>query len=207
MKSHLPAVKDTIVHKLVYAPHCYLTFVDVGGDYKKKHKNSLKKWFKYRQLETAKHQSGLLLGEFGLSPGKKDFDKYLNDIFYRLDSAQGSWTYWSSDLGGWGPLNGDRSPSPILNELLRIYPQAVAGELLSYSYQPSEHKFTMHMISDTSIHAPTIISIPLQKYPSLPIVNITSESSFDMDKDSKNNSIILSVKEHRKQVDIEIRTP
>jgi hypothetical protein len=110
-------------------------------------------------------------------------------------------------LGGWGPLNGDRSPSPILNELLRIYPQAVAGELLSYSYQPSEHKFTMHMISDTSIHAPTIISIPLQKYPSLPIVNITSESSFDMDKDSKNNSIILSVKEHRKQVDIEIRTP
>lgn len=207
MKSHLPAVKDTIVNKLVYAPHCYLTFVDVGGDYKKKHKNSLKKWFKYRQKETAKHQSGLLLGEFGLSPGKKDFDKYLNDIFYRLDAAQGSWTYWSSDLGGWGPLNGDRSPSPILNELLRIYPQAVAGELLSYSYKPAEHKFTMHMMSDTSIHAPTIISIPLQKYPSLPIVNITSDSPFEMDRDSKNNTIILTVKAHRKLVDIEIAIP
>ena len=99
------------------------------------------------------------------------------------------------------------SPSPILNELLRIYPQAVAGELLSYSYKPAEHKFTMHMMSDTSIHAPTIISIPLQKYPSLPIVNITSDSPFEMDRDSKNNTIILSVKAHRKLVDIEIAIP
>ena len=63
------------------------------------------------------------------------------------------------------------------------------------------------MISDTTIHAPTIIAIPLHKYSAFPVVKITSESPFEMDKDSKNNTLVLTVKEHRKLVDIEISIP
>ncbi len=206
MKSHLPMVKDTIVNKLVYAPHCYMTFVDVGGDYKKKHQKKLKQWFDYREQEAIKHKASILLGEFGLSPGKKDFDKYLQDIFAGLDSRMGSWTYWASDLGGWGPLKADRSPSPILHELLRIYPQAVAGELKNFQYDSEKKKFSMHFVSDTSITAPTIISVPKELFPVSPKITVTGSLNYETQIDSSSNSFLVSIKDNKATIHIEIQS-
>ena len=160
MSSHLPKVNDSIAHKLVYAPHVYMKFVDIGGDYKPKDKKSLDKWFQHRDRETQMQQASLLLGEFGLSAHKKDFDKYLQDILSGIDSRQASWTYWASDPGGWGPFNLDRTPSPVMAQLLRVYPAATAGLLLSFHFDPATRVFKMEYISDENIKAPTLISVP-----------------------------------------------
>lgn len=165
MKSHLKKVSDVGTNKLVYAPHCYMQFVDVGGDYNKRHRRSLKRWYKRRDKEVKKHGSGFLVGEFGLSPQKKGFDLYLCDIFAMGDARQASWTYWSSDPGGWGPLDAQRNPTPILSELVRAYPMATAGTLQSFNYNPAGKEFTMQFISDTTIKAPTMIAVPRSKFP------------------------------------------
>ena len=46
------------------------------------------------------------------------------------------WTYWSNDLGGWSPLNADRSETVILQQLIRAYPKATAGKLETFSFDP-----------------------------------------------------------------------
>ena len=59
----------------------------------------------------------------------------------------------------------DRSMSPILWELLRVYPQATAGQLISYSFDQAGRKFAMEYVSDTGIAKPTEIVIPSLLYP------------------------------------------
>ncbi len=164
MKSHLKKVADVGTNKLVYAPHCYMQFVDVGGNYKKRYQRALQRWYRRRDAEVKLHGAGFLIGEFGLSPQKKDFDKYLQDIFTMADARHASWTYWASDLGGWGPLDAQRNPTPILTELVRAYPQATAGTLQNFAYNPVSREFTMEFISDSTINAPTMIAIPRSKY-------------------------------------------
>jgi endoglycosylceramidase len=204
MRSALPQVHDTIVNKLVYAPHCYMKFVDVGGDYKQKDKRSLKKWFRYRDREGALHHTGMLLGEFGLSPGKKDFDRYLQDILKGVDDRMASWTYWSGDPGGWGPLKGDLTPSPIMGQLLRIYPSAVAGDLNSFSFDASAQSFEMEYISDTSIKVPTIISVPLFTMKDNYHWDVTGADHFTAKRNPMNNSLEVIVADDHTKVRVKI---
>lgn len=204
MRSYLPKVEDTIVHKLVYAPHCYMTFVDVGGDYKPKHKRSLHTWFKRRNEEAIKQEAPMLLGEFGLSPNKKDFDHYLQDILAGIDQRQASWTYWGSDPGGWGPLNKDKTPSPILAQLVRVYPEAVAGGLISYSYEPATQVFQMLYVTNNNIKAPTVISVPKSIYPHGYKLKITGTTAYTLDKDQSNNTLLIYITEDKARVSIEI---
>lgn len=205
MSSHLPKVNDTLVHKLVYAPHCYMAFVDVGGDYKPKNKKSLMKWFKHRDAETKKQESALFIGEFGLSSSKKDFDKYLRDIFASADQRHASWTYWSSDPGGhWSPLNADKSPSPILNELVRAYPEAVAGDIISYNYSGDSKKFELVFRSNALIKAPTVIAVPKSLYPNGYHFQVSGTPLFSTEKDTTNNILLIYVKENDAPVKVQI---
>ena len=167
MSSHLPKVFDTPAAnpKMVYSPHCYLKFVDIGGDYKPKHVKEMPHWFATRDRELKKQQCPMLIGEFGLSPQKKDFDAYLHDLFRLADERHASWTYWSNDHGGWSPLKADGGTTPILHELLRVFPQATAGHLLHYAYDPISKAFDMEFESNAAIKGPTEIAIPVSLFP------------------------------------------
>lgn len=204
MRSHLKQMKDQGADKLVYAPHLYMMFVDVGGDYKRKNRKGLLKWYKNRDKELAKHQTPMLIGEFGLSPSKKDFEKYLRDIFYQADTRHASWTYWSSDPGGWGPLDKEKNPSPILNELVQVFPQAVSGQLLSYHYNPEWKTFSMEYISDAAIQAPTVIAVPKQIYPDAYTLNISGAKNYTTHTDPLTNALVITVLDSCSKVRVDI---
>jgi endoglycosylceramidase len=206
MRAHLPAVKDSLSgkSKLVYAPHCYLAFVDVGGDYKPKNKKNMDKWFTNRERELKKHHSPMLIGEFGLSPKKKDFDIYLHDLESGADKDHASWTYWCNDHGGWCPFNLDGSPSPILNELLRVYPEATAGTIVKYSYDPAKREFEMEYASNPDIKMPTEIAIPKVLYPKGYNLKITGCDKWATETNAATNSLKLFVKDNGTTVKVHI---
>lgn len=206
MKSHLPIVHDSMVgqQKIVYAPHCYPAFVDIGGDFKPKYRVVMAKLFKKRTREANKDKAPLFIGEFGLSPQKKGFDTFLR-LFHQLtDSNQASWAYWSNDHGGWSPLKADGSPTAILPELLRVYPQATSGQLIHYSYQPVDRKFEMEFVSDAAINAPTIIAVPRTTYPEKYQLKITGIPDYKTEVDTSTNSILLYVHQNQAHVKVEI---
>jgi len=107
-----------------------------------------------------------LLSEFGA-------EKYVPDISHvaaLADSNLLSWTYWSAlqlhDPTG-GPYEGllnprthrpDRARARVL---ARVYPLATAGTPTSQSFDPGTQAFDFTYTVDPSVHAPTLISIPL----------------------------------------------
>jgi endoglycosylceramidase len=207
MKSHLPIVHDSLVRrqKLVYAPHVYPAFVDIGGDFKPKHKKSLAALFKTRIKETTRDKTPMMIGEFGLSPQKKDFDTYLRLFNQLADSCQASWAYWSNDHGGWSPLNADGTPTLILPQLLRVYPQATAGQLIRYAYSPIEKYFEMQFVSDTSIKVPTIIAVPKGIYPNNYKLSVSGTTDYKTEVDPVTNSILLYINKSNIDVRVSIK--
>ena len=207
MKAYLPRVTDAKAGsaKIVYAPHCYPTFVDIGGGYSPKFQNELSRWYRAREKEQVKHESPMLLGEFGLSPSKKGFDLFLRDLNRQADSIHMSWTYWSNSLGSWGPLMPDRSPSPILGELLRAYPQATAGWLLSYSYDQASKAFQMEYLSNAAITKPTEIALPASLYPNGYELSITGTTQYKIEVDPQTKTLMIYVSEHGAHIRVSIR--
>ncbi len=208
MKSHLPKVEDAIpsgTNKLVYAPHLYLAFVDIGGNYSKKYQKKLVKWYRNRLREAAMHQTPILIGEFGLSPGKKDFDKYLQDIFKRANQHNVSWSYWSSDLGGWGPFKSDKTPSPIMNEIVAVYPHATAGLLKNFEYDKHQNIFQLAYVSDSSIAAPTEIIIPKFLFPNGYDFQLTGLENWRQEFDSTSQTLKIYTNEGGKEVAVFIK--
>lgn len=206
MKSYLKKVEDAIPNaKLVYAPHCYPMFVDIGKSYNRKAKGDLSKWYKHRLKERKMQNTPMLLGELGLSPSRKGYVLFLYDLLHRADSVQMSWTYWSSDLGGWGPLNGDLTPSPILDKLMRVYPKATAGELTSFKYELSSKIFSMKFNSNTSILAPTEIAVPKSISPNGYHVSISGTTKYRLKTDSTKNNLLLFIEENNREIEVVIQ--
>jgi len=207
MKAHLPQVNDTKAGKpmIVYAPHCYPAFVDIGGGYTAKYRNQLSKWYHVREQEQVKHQSPILLGEFGLSPDKKGYDAFLRDLNRQADSIHMSWSYWSNSLGGWSPLKQDLTPSPILWELVRAYPQATAGRLVSYSFDQVSRNFQMEYISDAAIAQPTEIAVPSLLYGHGYDLNITGAKDYKTEVDPVTNTLKVFVLANNSDVKISIK--
>ena len=203
MPSRLPKINDP-AHKLVYSAHCYMPFVDVGGDYDKNAEKQLARWFKRRDHEIKKQGTGFLLGEFGLSPGKKGFDKYLQYILRELDKRNASWTYWSSDLGGWGPFDSKRNPSPIMGQILSVYPSATAGKLLSENYDAASKSFEMTYISDATIHQPTEIIVPHALFTNGYTIKVTGTDKWHEEKDDAKCLLKIFVDESGKNVVVKV---
>ena len=166
LQSSLAKVSDARVgeEKLVYAPHCYPLLLHEGEAYQPFDKVNLRHWAKARSIEQDRHDTPMFIGEFGVSPHAGGFNDYLNDFHTIADSLCASWTYWSNDLGGWSPLDANQNETPILNPLIRAYPQATAGILKSYTYDDEAKIFEMTFMNDPSIAAPTEIFVPLRHY-------------------------------------------
>lgn len=166
--SSLPKINDTrSPQHLAYAPHCYPLFVEAApGPYGASEKQQLKDWQFERSKEKKMQGCPMIIGEVGVDPTEAGFDNYLHDVFSYMDSMQGGWTYWFNSFGGWGPFNSDGSESPILNQLIRTYPKATAGKIVSLNFDPASKNFSMTFLSNTSIQQATEIFVPDRFYPS-----------------------------------------
>jgi endoglycosylceramidase len=196
--SNLPAIIDTRTpSKLVYAPHCYPYDTHEGLGYSASSKKNLIDWERERKKDVTQKNNNipLVTGEFGLSPNNAEFDVYLTDFMNMSDRNQWHWTYWSNDRGGWSPLNDDGTETAILQYLVRTYPKAIAGKIISLNFDNSTKVFTMTYSSNPTINKPTEIFVPNRFYPSGYNVQVNGTDKYIITKDEVTQTINIDVNE------------
>ncbi|MEZ5035949.1 MAG: cellulase family glycosylhydrolase [Chitinophagales bacterium] len=206
--STLKPIKDTRVpSRLVYAPHCYPFDTHEGKGYTQSSKKNLIDWERERKKEVSPVVHGnipLLTGEFGLGPWQDGFDTYLKDFNNMSDRNQWHWAYWSNDRGGWSPINGDRTPTPILEHLVRVYPRAVAGKIVSFEYNPSSKNFDFKYNNNANINQPTEIVVPAMCYPNGYTYEVSGVTDFTVNFNNTHQLLEIKSKEN-KEISVVIR--
>ncbi len=205
MPSHLQKIEDAIPEsKIVYAPHVYPLGTHEGQPYGGNDKKNVKDWHRERKKDVAKHGNiPLMCGEFGLSPSVKDFDVYLREITGIFDLNLWHWAYWSNDQGGWSPLNGDGTETPILQHLVRAFPKATAGRIFSFSYDPIEVVFEMTYQNNPAVDMPTEIFIPKKHFKNGYNIEVNTDSPYTQNYNEQNQVLSLKV-EKKKEVKVRI---
>ena len=203
--TNLINVKDTrSSSRIVYAPHCYPYDTHEGLGYTATSKNQLRDWERERGKDTKRYGNiPLVCGEFGLSPSQAGFADYLSDFNAMSDRNLWHWTYWSNDLGGWSPLNADRSETLILQYLVRTFPKATAGKIESFSFDALTKKFEMTFTSNGAISQPTEIFVPNRFYPNGYNVVVSGTTNYTKETDATKQLVKIKVNES-KEVTIEI---
>ena len=198
----LPVIRNVRpgVKRLVFAPHNYLydgkmnTILHNYDSYLSNLKN------KYQYI-LKKQQVPLYLGEWSnIDPANfQDWENYLVKHCAVFDELMISWSYF-----GYFPVTpDDMSDIPTLNTVSRVYPQATAGKLTSFSYDPDTQIFKMEFISNSSISQPTEIIIPRRHYPAGYNLSVSGTSQYTEEYDASRQVLKLMVKENA-TVSIEI---
>ena len=138
--------------RLAYFPHLYT----LG-------QSGIQLWENNRSAEILKQLSPMLIGELGLSGSGSAVDTYIKEAMTVADRSTSGWAYWSYDPDPMGIINSDGSEQAKLNNLVRIYPKAVAGNPTNYSYDPKTRIFKL-VFKETGINAPTEIYIPAKRF-------------------------------------------
>ena len=138
--------------------------------------------FRTHQRAAARNDSASLLSEFGASDDVIDVAR----VAALADQHLSSWDYWA--FGSWNDPTGNPEGEGLWTDdldrpgslkrdkalvLIRTYPQAVAGTPLSFSFDPDTANFTFTYRTDPSIHAPTVVFVPVKwHYPRGYIVTV-----------------------------------
>jgi endoglycosylceramidase len=109
------------------------------------------------------------MSEFGATTSAPLMDR-LTAI---ADELQLGWTYWQwkyyDDPTGSSAealVRADGTFADTATALQRVYPQAVAGTPISYSYDPGSREFHLLYVPDPRVDAPTVIFVPaVSDYP------------------------------------------
>ncbi len=138
--------------RLAYFPHLYA----LGQP-------DIQIWENIRRAEVIKQLSPMLIGEVGISGSGSAVDAYLKEVMTVADRTTSGWAYWSYDPDPMGIINSDKSEQAKINDLVRVYPKAIAGNPASYSYDPKTRVFKL-VFNETGISAPTEIYIPARRF-------------------------------------------
>ena len=144
----------------VYVPHYYDPFCHEGIEYTAQNKKLMRKTLLVKLFEAQKFFNPMLLGETGISKTVPGYLRYIRDLMELSDEFAFSWTWYSYDMtiySGFGIVGPDRKEEENLTELVRPYPQRVAGEYPSYSFKDSI--FVLEFVA-TQKENPTIVFIP-----------------------------------------------
>jgi endoglycosylceramidase len=116
-------------------------------------------------IATVKQPEGpaWFMSEFGASTSEPLMER-LTKI---ADELQLGWTYWQwkyyDDPTGSSAealVQADGSLSPTVHSLSRVYPQAVAGTPVSFSFDPRSQEFHLYYVPTEGVEAPTVIAVP-----------------------------------------------
>jgi len=164
LPSSLGVVKDSRPEgaRLAYFPHLYTIDLDASGKYCG-NPGWIKLWESMRLSETEKQGAPLLIGELGVMNNVAGAGKYLDEAMAMADRSTSGWAYWSYDADMMGVINADKSEQAKMNNLIRVYPKAVAGYPVSYGYDPDTRIFKL-TFKEAGINAPTEIYIPARRF-------------------------------------------
>jgi endoglycosylceramidase len=150
--------------RLVYFPHYYSVNVDIFQKYDPESDTSIRDWAESRKLEIDAQRAPMLIGEWGTDPTWTGALEYLQEAARMADSMTSGWAYWSYELGGWSPVDGNRDESPIADILVRAYPQRVAGQPIYIDYDPDARRLSLGFEQKQGVTGPTEIYIPADRF-------------------------------------------
>jgi endoglycosylceramidase len=150
----------------VYAPHSYDTNAESGGGFDPSHAPAIRSNIAALAREAKNLGTALWIGEYGGSDTESGIVQYMTAQYDGAGAVAASSMYWDYTKGGYGILGSDGSPSePLLETLVRPYPERVAGDPVSWTFEPVGAIFTLTYHSSASVTAPTIVSMPARVYP------------------------------------------
>jgi len=148
---------------VVYAPHSYDSQAEQGNAFDDSDCPLIAENAQALRSEATMLGAALWIGEYGTPTNLSGATDYMTCELDAIDAARGGATYWSYDEGddSYGLLNSDGSEKPaIVSIVTRPYPQNVAGKNVQYAWDSNAHTLTLTYAPDSSIDAPTLISVP-----------------------------------------------
>ena len=146
--SYLPRITDprSGEPRLVLAPHLYSSSAEANGAYALGDPTA-KLWEEQRTIDMAAQGGPLLLGEWwAFSWAAPNATPFTLDLLAMADRMMIGWAYWSYGKGapGSSSLVGlDGTDNPSVDIVVRPYPRAIAGEPVSWSYDPNSKIFDL----------------------------------------------------------------
>lgn len=197
--------------RLVFAPHIYPPGMEAGGNYSMLDKVVVNQWKENRKIDMERHQASLFCTEFG---GKNDRPetsaRYVSEFCDMLDEMRSGWAAWSHDIHEMvGSVNynlfyPDRSERPTFDPLVRAFPRATTGNLLSFKYDSKTYEFTMSYVNNTQIGPYTEILLPQRRYQNGWNLTVEGVTDYSYEWDEELQLLKLKVNEHARQVDLKV---
>lgn len=153
---------------VVYSPHSYDRDAESGKGFDPTHASAVAANAKALAAEAESLGAALWIGEYGGQASAPGIVEYMDAEYAAFGAVGGSSAYWSYGKNdGYGVLAPDGSEKKdLLDALVRPYPERVAGDPESWSFDRSSGVFTLHYRPDRTIEAPTTVIVPERAYPS-----------------------------------------
>ena len=151
---------------VVYAPHSYDTDAERGNGFDPVAGRPRVLANVGALSDEAKSlDAALWIGEYG--GYGNGIAEYMTAQYDGIGAVAGSSMYWAYGRGGgYSMLDADGSERhPLVDTLVRPYPERVAGDPISYAYDAATSTFTLTYTPDASVTAPTLVSVPARVYP------------------------------------------
>lgn len=153
---------------VVYAPHSYNAAAEQGNGFDPAARAALIKNIESLAEEARALDAALWIGEYGGTSSSPGITEYMDASYDGFAAVAAASVYWAYDAnsGGYGMLNDDQSPKPVLEDvLIRPAPVFVAGDPLSWDFDAVTRVFTLSWHADAAVKAPTLVSVPTRVYP------------------------------------------
>jgi endoglycosylceramidase len=150
----------------VYAPHSYDVNAEEGMAFDPSHRAALIANVAALAQEARNLGGALWIGEYGGTASDPTIEAYMTAQYDGAGAVAASSMYWDYTKGGYGLLNADGTDAePLLQTIVRPSPELVAGDPISWAFDAATATFTFTYRADSTIDAPTVISVPARVYP------------------------------------------
>jgi endoglycosylceramidase len=152
---------------VVYAPHSYDADAESGQGFDPAHRAPLLANLAALAAEARALNAALWIGEYGGVAAQSGIGDYMTAQYDGAGAAAAGAMYWHYGKdAGYGLLDADGvEKTTLLDVLVRPYPERVAGDPVSYGFDPATRTFRLEYLPDDRVTAPTEISVPDRVYP------------------------------------------
>lgn len=154
------------VPNIVYAPHSYDSQAEFGQGFDAKRRAAIIDNLKLLQEEAVRLKAALWIGEYGGVSSHSGIADYMDAQYAGIGAvAAGSalWEYGNS--GGYAMVKKDGTEqTALMDAVARPYPERVAGDPISYTYDATAKKFVLTYTARATRNTESIVIIPQRTY-------------------------------------------
>lgn len=151
---------------VMYSPHSYDASAESGNGFDPTHRAKILESVGELAGEAQALNAGLWIGEYGGMTSTAGITDYMTAQYDAAGMFAGGTMYWSFSSGDYGMIGDDGLAKPVLLDVLvRPYPELVAGDPISYAFDPASSTFTFAYTPDRGAVLPTELVVPDRVYP------------------------------------------